>query len=128
MERRPEAFAGAVPMDREPAVGSSFGRHMGEAKELERLRPALASCFSILSRKAAKFDQASFLGVELQSVFGEPLAEFRQAVLRLVEVLKPHHKVIRVPHDNHISTAAILPPPLNPQVEHVMQEHVAKDG
>jgi hypothetical protein len=39
-------------------------------------------------------------------------------------VLEPHHKVIRVPHHNHISTAAIFPPPFNPQVEHVVQEHV----
>ena len=54
---------------------------MGEAEEVEGLWLPFAPPLTSFRRKAAEFDQASFLGVELQTELGEPLAEFRQAVL-----------------------------------------------
>ena len=80
-----------------------------------------------LESVAAKLDQTGLLRVELQAKLGEAFLECFQTRLSLVVVLKPHHKVIRVPHNNNISHAAILPPPFNPSVEHVVQEHVRQE-
>ena len=74
----------------------------------------------------SEFDQTGFLRMQLQPKLGKPFPECLQTRLCLVLVLEPHHKVIRIPHHDDLSTAAILPPPLNPQVEHVMQEYVRK--
>lgn len=114
MERRPQALADAVAMDGEPAVCPRLGDHMGEAKKVERLRSALAPPCSSLGRVPAELNQTGFLGVEFQTKLGEAFLECFQTRLRLATVLKSHHKVIRVPHHNYISTAAILPPPFNP--------------
>jgi hypothetical protein len=40
---------------------------------------------------------------------------------RLVVILKTDHEVIRITHNNHIAAAAVLAPPLDPQVEHIVQ-------
>src|SRR5690606_35535121 len=37
---------------------------------------------------------------------------------------KANHEVVRVTNDDDIAPAAVLPPPFDPQVEDVMQEHV----
>ena len=40
---------------------------MHEAKKIERLRTTLALPFAMLDRSTAEFDQAGFLGLELQT-------------------------------------------------------------
>jgi hypothetical protein len=86
MERRPQAFADAVAMDREPPVGSSLGHHMREAEEVERLRSALAPPLSRFGRVSAELDETGFLGVELQTELGEACPERIQTSLRLATV------------------------------------------
>ena len=107
-------------MHREPSVRPSLGHHMSEAKEVERRRSALAASLSILGRISAEFDQSRFLRMKSQPELGKTPLECLQAGFRLALVLKSQHEVIGVSYNNNISTTAIVPPLLNPQVKHVV--------
>ncbi len=89
MERGPQAFADAAPMDGEPPVCPSLGDRMGETKKIERFRSALAPPFPIFGRLTAEFDQTGFIGVQLQTKLDQAFLECFQAGLSLVSVLEP---------------------------------------
>lgn len=40
--------------------------------------------------------------------------------------LETDHEVIRIADHHHIAAAAVSPPPFDPQVKHVVQEHIRK--
>ncbi len=97
-----------------------------EAEKVERLGPPLAASFSSFDRIAAELDQTRFPFVQLQAELGETYLKCVQARRRLAVVLETDHEVIRITYHNHIATAAVFPPPLDPQVEHVVQVHVRR--
>lgn len=104
VERRPQAFTGAVSVNREPPLGSRLGDHVGHAKEVERFRATLALSFSLLGRVTAEFDQAGFLGGGVASRIG------RNAAGVLPGRLAPRFG-IETPSQNHPHTAG--PPRLH---------------
>ncbi len=111
-------------MDREPAVLARLGTLVREAKKFKRFRPALAASLASFDRIATELDQTRFPVVELQSELGEPRAEFLQTRRGLAMILETDHEVIRITYNYHIAAAAILPPPFDPPVKHIMQEYV----
>ncbi len=120
------AFARTIAMDGKPAVCSGLGTHMCETKETERLRSALPTSFSLLGRITAELDQTRFPFVQFQAKLGKPRVEFFQTRRCLAVFLEADHEVIRISNHNHIAAAAVFPPPLDPQVKHVVQVHVGK--
>src|SRR5712691_13520346 len=42
-------------------------------------------------------------------------------------MLKPQYGVVGVPHDDHIARRFLLPPPVYPQIEYVVQVEIGKD-
>ncbi len=65
--------------------------------------------------------------MQLQPELGEARPEFLQTRLSLVLVLEADHEIVRVAHDDHISAAAVLPPPSYPQIEDIMKIHVRQE-
>jgi len=113
-------------MDGEPAVLPSLGALVREPKEVESLRPALPAPLSTFDRIAAELDQTRFPFVQLQPELGKPRAEFLQTRDGLAVALETDREVVRIAHDDHITAAAVFPPPFDPQVEHIVQEYVRK--
>ena len=124
LQCRTHALGHGVAMNGEPALLSCLGTLVREAKKVKRLRPALSVSFSSFDRITAELDQTRFPLVQLQAELGEPRAEFFQTRRCLAVVLETDHEVIRITHNNHIAAAAVLSPPLDPQVKHIVQEYV----
>jgi hypothetical protein len=108
-------------MDREPAVLARLGTLVGEAKKVKRFRRGLAASFTTFDRIAAELDQTRFPFVQLQTELGKPRVEFFQTRRRLAVVFETDHEVIRITYHHDITAAAIISPPLDPQVKHIVQ-------
>lgn len=121
------AFGHRMSMDREPAALASLGTLVREAKEVESFGPALAASCTTFARIATELDQTRFAFVELQSELGKPRVEVLQTRRRLAPGLETDHEIIRIPYDNHIAATAVFPPPLDPQVKHIVQEDVREE-
>lgn len=113
-------------MNREPTLLSRLGALVSKSKKVESFRSAFAALFTTFDRITTELDQARFAFVQLQVELGEPRAEFIQTRRRLAVVLETDHEVVRITHYHHIAAAAVFPPPLDPQVKHIMQVHVGK--
>jgi len=100
---------------------------VGEAEKVKRFRFSLSPLVSAFGRIAPELDQASFLRVEFQSEFEEPVAEFSETAFRIGLFLKPDDEVIRVTDNDHVARCPALAPVRNPEVEHVVQEHVRQE-
>ena len=107
-------------MDGEPTLLASLGAHMRETKKIESGKSALAASSSAFARIAPEFDQTRLPFVQLQAKLGEPRMETFQARFCLTMVLKANHEVIRIAHNDHVATAAVFPPPFNPEIKHVV--------
>jgi len=114
------AFGHRMSMDREPTLLASLGTLVREAKKVESFRPTLAASFTPFACIATEFDQTRFPFVQLQAKLDKPRAEFFQTRRCLVMMLEADHKVIRITYDHHIAAAAVFPPPLDPQVKHIV--------
>ena len=65
--------------------------------------------------------------MQFQAKLGEPRAEFLQTRRGLAMVFKTWHKVIRIAYNHYITAAAVSPPPLDPQVKHIVQEYIREE-
>jgi hypothetical protein len=124
LQGRTHTLRYAVTLDRKPAMLSRFSTLVSKTKKVERLWRTFTRFCSTLGRIATKLDQASFTFVELQTKLGEPRAECFQTRRGLAMAFETDHKVIRITYDNHILAALLFPPPLDPQVKHIMKVDV----
>ncbi len=97
-----------------------------EAEKVERLRLPVASAPPVPVRKATEFDEARLVGMQRQPELRESLAQFGKEPLGLLSVLEPHDEVIREAHDHDVAPRLRLPPPLSPEIEHVVQIDVGQ--
>ena len=81
---------------------------MREAQEREGLWFSLATLLPVLSGEPPKPDQPGPFPKLSQEPFGFP------------SVLKAHHKIVGVAHDNHVALRHFLAPSLHPQIENVV--------
>src|SRR2546425_935276 len=125
-ELRLQPLPDRLPYHREPSVPllPADGR---AGEEVERLRLPLAGAPPVLGREWPEFQQARLLRVQLQAELRESFTQLREEPLGVRPVLEPHDEVVRVPHDNHVAVGVRLPPPLSPEVEHVVQVHVGQE-
>src|SRR3954447_11353878 len=93
-------------------------RQSQKVKSLWFTRAALLPAFR---RESAKLNQPRFLGMQLQAELPETLLQFSQASLRVRAMLESHNEVIDVAHHDYLAIRPLLPPLLNPQVEHVVE-------
>jgi hypothetical protein len=92
-----------------------------ESKEVEGLGLSLSSPIAIADGEPTKLDQSGLFRVQLQAELGKALLELHEELLALVAMLEPNDEVIGVAHHDYLSARLLLPPPLGPQIEHVVQ-------
>jgi len=56
----------------------------------------------------------------------EPLTEVSEEPLRVTTILESHNVVVRVADDDHVAFRPRLPPPVDPQVEHVVKVDIGQ--
>ncbi|MEZ6032830.1 MAG: hypothetical protein R3C17_07045 [Planctomycetaceae bacterium] len=125
LKGRTHSFGNRVTMDREPAVLLRLSALVSETQKVESLGAALAASLTPFDGVPPKLDQASLLLVQLQAKLGKACVKFVQTRSRLVVVFEANHKIVCVTYDHDIAATARTPP-LDPQVEDVMQIHVRK--
>ena len=108
------------------SLGPRLAAHVRETQKVKRL--ALASAFSLSfgGAVATKLDQASLLRVKIQAELLESLLECLQAYSCVCLMLKADHEVIRITNHNTITLRMTPSPLVDPQIKHVVQEHVRK--
>jgi hypothetical protein len=99
-----------------------------EAEEVEGLRLAQATTFTVAGGEPPELDQARLGRVQRQLEPGESLAELVLEPLRVPAMLEPHHEVVRIAHDDHVAACMPTPPLVRPQVQHVVQVDVRQEG
>ena len=82
-----------MSMEREPAVLSSLGTLVCEAKKIKSFRSVLTTPLTSFVRKAAELDQTRLAFVPLQAKLGKPRAEFFQTRCCFLLILETNHKV-----------------------------------
>src|SRR6266481_3274480 len=98
-----------------------------EAEEVKApWRPPITAFLSVRPRKAAELDQSRLLGVQFQTEVREPLAQLTKEPLSLDLMLEPNDKIISKTYHDDITASLLLPPSLDPQVEHVVQVNVGQ--
>jgi len=118
-------FLGCPANDRIHPIASLLPTNVGEAQEVECLRPILAAPETVRSRVRPKLDQPRLFRMQRQTELLESLLEFGQTPLRRRSALKSDHEVVRPPYDDHVAAEAVrLSPVIDPEVEYVMKENV----
>src|ERR1700729_1522776 len=100
---------------------------MRKAEKLERLRLREPARFSTLSGEPPKLDQPRLLLVQPQAELREPLAQRSPEPLGVTTMLKAHHEVIRITHDDHLAPCPAATPLVDPEIEDVVQVHVRQE-
>jgi hypothetical protein len=100
---------------------------VGETQKVEGLRRALASFGSTLLGVPTEFDQPSFLRVQLQAKLGKPLPKVGQTSSGVGFLAETDHEVVCVPYDDHLTLGLAFPPVMNPEVQHIVKEHIRQE-
>src|SRR6516162_10318582 len=98
-----------------------------EAQEVERFRLAFATLPPILFRKAAKFDDARLIGMQLKAKLRESFAQLRQEPLCFIPMLESGHEVIGKANEDALSARVPLSPLPNPEIECVVEIDIRKE-
>jgi hypothetical protein len=120
---RPQTLLDRDAPDPEPS-GRGLRADVREAQEVERLRFTQTPPSTVPSSEPPELDQPRLVRVQLQPEVRQPLAKLGQEPPRILLVLKPDGVVVSEPHDDHVTVRPVTPPPVGPQIEHVVQVHV----
>jgi hypothetical protein len=99
-----------------------------EAKEVEGRGLAVAPPLAIFGCKQAELDESGLLGVQFQI---EAPKAFTQVLLELQgisAILETDNDVVGKTNDHHFPSSGLPPPLISPEVEHVMQIDIGKQG
>jgi hypothetical protein len=95
-------------------------------RKVEALGSPVAPASPVGRREAAKFDETRLVGMQRQPERRDSLAQLGEELLGLPPMLESHNEVIGKAHDHHLSARLLLPPPLDPEIEHVVQIEVGQ--
>ena len=99
-----------------------------KAQKIEGLRSSLPSLPTVFHGKPPELNEPGLVGVYVQSEPSEPLLYGLQEALRVPLVLKTHHEIIGVPHDDCVAFDFVAAPLLlEPQVEDMVQVDVRQN-
>ena len=83
---------------------------MRESQKVERLRSVLPSLPTVPLGKPPELNEPGLVGVYFQFEVSEPLLRGVQKTLRVPLVLKTHHEVVGVPHDDCVASDLVAAP------------------
>jgi len=118
-----DAFAPDVGI---PLLG--LAEVVGEAEKVECLRFAFAMLASPECGVFAEINEPRLFGMQLQGELVQPLSEVLKETLRVPLLLEPHDTVVRVSDDHHIAASVLLPPPVGPKVESIVEVDIPEQG
>ena len=95
-----------------------------EAEEGKGLGAPVAAGLPSLGRESTEFQESRFIIVQRQAKRDEARPKGDQHLLRVRVVLKAHHKVVGVAHDDDATARVPSSPLVDPQVKHVVQEDI----
>src|SRR5690606_29905733 len=98
-----------------------------EAEEVKGIRFALAATTSIPGREGPELDESRLVGVQLQIELSESFRQLHLKLLGFHLALKSQHDVVRKPDDDDVASGLLLPPCLDPDIEHVVQIDVRQE-
>src|SRR6202165_1231002 len=99
---------------------------VSETEKVEGFRTSLSTQSPALGGIAPEFNQARFLRVQFQPEFRHALLQCRQESQGVFAMLKPQHRVVGIPDDNHVASRLRPPPLVHPEVEDVMQVEISQ--
>src|SRR5439155_5404435 len=108
-----------LPLPRLPAT-------VREAENVEALGSPVAPASPADRREAAELDEARLVRMQRPPQPRQPLAQLGEALLSLLPMLESHDEVIGEAHDHDISARLLLSPPLDPEIEHVVQVKIGQ--
>jgi len=73
-----------------------------------------------------ELDQPGFVGMQFQPELRKSLSKVGQEPLCVILILEASGEIVREAHDDHVAARVAFPPPLDPQVEDVVQVHVSE--
>src|SRR5437773_1349312 len=97
-----------------------------EAEKVEALGSPAAPASPVGRREAAELDEARLVGMQRQPELREPLAQLGEELLGLLPMLESHDEVVGEAHDHDLSARLLLSPPLDPEIEHVVQVEIGQ--
>src|SRR5262245_40324184 len=100
---------------------------VGKAEEVEDVGLRTPTVVPVLLGLAAGWGQAGVVGVHLQSEPRQPRTQLVEEPLGLLAMLKPSDEVIGEVHAHDVSARALLPPPVDPEVERIMMIDVGQE-
>ena len=112
--------------DREDTIQASSRTDMREPQKVERFRFALATTEPVFGREPAELDQSRLLRVQVQSEFVHPVPKCCEEAFGLPSMLETYYEVISVSDDDDLPGGVSLTPPVNPEVQCVVQKHVGE--
>src|SRR2546426_599388 len=108
-----------LPLPRLPAT-------VREAEKVDARGSPVAPAPSADRREAAELDEARLVGMQRPPEPRQPRAQLGEALLSLLPMLESHDEVIGEAHDHDVSARLLLSPPLDPEIEHVVQVKIGQ--
>jgi len=119
-------FGDGESTDGVAAVAAPLGADVGEAQKVETFGFALASLGAVFPRKAAKFDQAGFLWMELEVEVFQSLRQGPVKGLSVSAILKAGYQVVRVADEVDLAPGVPVSPLMRPLVQRMVQVEVGE--
>jgi hypothetical protein len=98
-----------------------------ETEEVEGLGLRTPTVAPVRFGISAERNQAGLVGVQLQAKPCKPLTQLDEELLGLLTMLESNDEVVGEARDHDISVRLLLSPPLDPEVEHIMEINVGQE-
>jgi hypothetical protein len=120
------ALANALSFD-EVLPCPSTATDVRKPEEVERLRLGRVALAAIGFGVTAKLDQSGLLAIDSQSKLSKSCLQIALERLCVSLELEANNEVIRISDHDRVTATVLGPPPMNPEVKHIVQKHVRED-
>jgi len=124
---RPNPLVDAMTENRIFAI-SGLATYVCKTKKIKCFRLSFTSPFAVLGCKTPKLNKPRLAPMEFQIELPKALPKLSQEPLRVLPVLEANHEVITKPDKDNIARGVPSPPLVSPQIEHIVQIDVGKQG
>jgi hypothetical protein len=111
-----------------PSFVSLHPADVGEAEEVEGLRPPQATRPPFCGNEFAEGDQARFVGVEVECKPSEAFLQIVEELGRISLALETNDCIVGITHDDHVARRLAPPPGLDPQIIDIVEVDVRQEG
>ena len=101
---------------------------MGEPEKVKRTRTISRSTFRPVDGRRTERHELGLGRMDRQSVLAESLRHDIHDALGIALVAKPNDKIIRIADEIGVASQTGLHLLFEPQIQHVVQEHIRKHG